>query len=571
MTSPSQLTAFLSATGDVGYDWDLQADRIAWFGPIEKLFGTGVLPPAGSQDFYNIIVQDDRHIVFGGEEHALDRQYRLCLPGGSVIWVHERGSVESDHGKAVRQRGILRLTEKPQDKIVHAEMHGRDTLTGCFDRSHMMGHVARAIEAAAVSRRTAAYLVIGIDKMSFVNEAVGMEAGDALLRGVAERLAQLMPARGMLGRVGGDMFGILLPEPLGGDYKNLAERLLQSFRDHPVVTSVTPLHITVSIGGVRVPTVASTATEAMIFAEQALHDAHQRGRNLFVEYLDSPERAQENRQMLELSERIKYAFKTNGFRLAYQPIIEASTGQILFYEALVRMFDDKGSPIPAAHFVPAIEQLGMALELDRRVLDLAVADMEAYPDLYLAINISGLTAAMADWPEHVRRVLGRRPDLARRMVVEITETAAIVNVSETKRFVESMRELGGSVALDDFGAGSTSIRHLRSLSLSIMKIDRDLLHNLTTNTEQQHLVRMLIELARGLGLKTVAEGVETEDVADWLRREKVDMMQGYYFGRPSLERPWLQLNGAAAAPEKSAAMLNMGPVEGSLTAVRAHR
>lgn len=568
MASPSQISELLTATGDVGYEWDLQADRIVWFGSIEKLFGTETTPPANSQNFYNIICKEDRHIVFGGEEHTLDRQYRLSLPGGSIIWVHERGSVDSENNTAVRQRGILRQTEKPRDKIMQAEMHGRDQLTGCFDRGHMMGHLGRAIEDANSTRRTATYLVVGIDKMSFVNEAVGMEAGDALLRGTAERLAAIIPTRAILGRVSGDMFGVILPEPLGNDFKMLAERILQSFRDQPVLTTVTPLHITVSIGGVRLPLVGKTATEAMIFAEQALHDAHQRGRNMFVEYLDSPERMQENRHLLELSERIKFAFKSDGFRLAYQPVIEAESGQILFYEALVRMFDEKGAPIAAAHFVPAIEQLGLAFDLDRRVLDLAVADMEAAPDLYLAINVSGLTAAQADWPEHVRKVLGHRPEVAKRLVIEITETAAIVDVGETRRFVESLRELGGRVALDDFGAGSTSIRHLRTLSLSIMKIDKDLLHNVTTNTEQQHLVRMLIELARGLGLKTVAEGVETEDVAEWLRREKVDMMQGYYFGKPSLDKPWLALRGAAASPEKSAAMLGTVPLEGQPKTVR---
>ena len=277
----------------------------------------------------------------------------------------------------------------------------------------------------------------------------------------------------------------------------------------------------------------------MIFAEQALHDAHARGRNLFVEYADSPQRTQDNRLLLQLGERIKHAFKNDGFRLAYQPIIDAASGDVESYEALVRMFGDDGQPIPAALFVPAIEQLGLAFELDRRVLDMAVMELDAYPDLRLAINVSGLTASQADWPDYVKQVLTDRPDSARRLVVEITETAAIVDVGETKRFVDQLRALGGQVSLDDFGAGFTSIRHLRSLSLSIMKIDKDLLHNVMIHPEQQHLVRMLIELARGLGLKTVAEGVETEDVAAWLRKAKVDLMQGYYFGKPMLGRPWL--------------------------------
>lgn len=554
---PNELSDILLASGDAGYEWDLVADKITWFGAWDKIFGATCFPPENSERLYNIIFTDDRPLVFGSEELALDRHYRLLLANGSLVWVHERGTVIRENEQAVSQRGVLRLEEKrPQERIAYAEMQGRDILTGCYNRAHMLSQISRAIETAKTSRRTASYFVVSVDKMSFVNEAAGMEVGDALLRGVAERLSQLIPGRAMLGRVGGDIFGVLLPEPLGSDMERMAERVLRSFRDQPVVTSQTPLHITVSIGGVKMPTVAKNATEGMIFAEQALHDARQRGRNLFTEYMDSPERANQNRRILELGERIQHAFKHNEFRLAFQPVIETATGHVLFYETLVRMIGNDGVPVAAGQFVPVIEQMGLAFDLDRLVLDMSIKELEQAPDLYLAVNVSGLTAAQADWPEHVQKVLGGKPDVASRLIVEITETAAIVDVSETRRFVDSLRELGGQVALDDFGAGFTSIRHLRSLSLSIMKIDKDLLHNILTNSEQQHLVRMLIELARGLGLKTVAEGVETEEVADWLRKEKADMMQGYYFGRPSLERPWLELRNAQASAKESMGLLS---------------
>ncbi|MER2520217.1 MAG: GGDEF and EAL domain-containing protein [Bdellovibrionales bacterium] len=565
----NELSEILLASGDAGYEWDLAVDRITWFGAWDKIFGTNCLPPHDSEKLYNIIFTDDRPLVFGSEELTLDRHYRLLLANGSLVWVHERGTVLRENDQAVIQRGVLRLEDKrPQERIAYAEMQGRDVLTGCYNRAHMLSQIAKATETAKMSCRTASYFVVGVDKMSFVNEAAGMEVGDALLRGVAERLSQIIPGRAMLGRVGGDMFGVLLPEPLGSDMERMAERVLHSFRDQPVVTSQTPLHITVSIGGVRMPMIAKNATETMIFAEQALHDAHQRGRNLFTEYTDSPERANQNRKILELGERIQHAFKHNGFRLAFQPVIETATGQVLFYETLVRMLGSDGVLVAAGQFVPAIEQMGLAFELDRLVLDMSIKELELTQNLYLAVNVSGLTAAQADWPDHVQKVLGGKPDVASRLIIEITETAAIVDVTETRRFVDSLRELGGRVALDDFGAGFTSIRHLRSLSLSIMKIDKDLLHNILTNGEQQHLVRMLIELARGLGLKTVAEGVETEEVADWLRRENVDMMQGYYFGKPSLERPWLELEGAQAPFDKLSKMLS-DTKSGMLNAVKA--
>jgi diguanylate cyclase (GGDEF)-like protein len=537
MTDVTDLSVLLAAAGDIAYEWDLPNDSIIWFGAWDKIFTT-VAPPPDSQALYHALHTDDRSVVFSGEAAAIDRQFRINRGDAGILWVHERGATELDEKKQpIRQRGVWRIIEQPAHGPSAAEEQHRDSLTGCFKRRALQSQLARAIESARIARRVGAYLVVGVDKMSFVNEAVGTDAGDTVLRSVAMRLGQIIPTRGSLGRVGGDVFGILLPEPLGNDLQVLAERIIQDFRDAPVIAANAPLHITVSIGGVRVPTVAKNANEAMIFAEQALHMARQRGRNTFVEYVDSPERAQENRQLLELSERIKRAFKNDGFRLAYQPIVDAASGAIVCYEALVRMFGDDNRPVSAALFVPMIEQMGLAINLDKFVLETAVRDMEAIPTLSLAINVSGLTASQSDWPEHMKYVLGSRPDVAKRLVVEITETAALADIAETQRFVETLRGLGGRVSLDDFGAGSTSIRYLRELDLSIMKIDKELLKDVLTNREQQHLVTVLIELARGLGIQTVAEGVETEDVAIWLRNARVDYMQGYYFGKPSLERP----------------------------------
>ncbi|MDE1900703.1 MAG: GGDEF domain-containing protein [Alphaproteobacteria bacterium] len=535
MSELPNIDDFLSASGDIAYDWDLRTDAITWFGAWQKLFGDAA-PPPDSQALYHLIHSDDRHIVFSGENTKIDRQFRLTLASGGVIWVHERGDGEGDAGNPSRQRGIWRMIPPPA-QIASSDAQSRDPLTGCFKRGILLDHLTRAIETAQGTRRAGAYLVVSIDKMSFVNEAVGTEGGDAVLRGVAARLAQIIPTRAVLGRVSGDIFGILLPEPLGNDLQALAERIVQDFRHSPVVAANTLLHITVSIGGVRFPSIARSANEAMIYGEQALHMAHQRGVGSIVEYIDSPERAQENRLLLELSERIKRAFKTDGFRLAYQPIVDAGTGMPVCYEALVRMFDDAGKPIPAAMFVPMIEQLGLVGELDRLVLDIAIRDMLAHPQLCVAINVSGLTASHSGWPDHLHKTLTPHPDVARRLTVEITETAAIADIGETQRFGDTLRNLGGRLSLDDFGAGATSIRYLRELDLSYMKIDKDLLKDILTDSEQQHLVSVLIELARGLGIQTIAEGVETDDVAIWLRTARVDYLQGYYFGKPSLDIP----------------------------------
>ncbi len=533
---PSPIDELLSASGDIAYDWDMQADKISWLGPCHALFKTGA--PADSQALYSALFSDDRQIVFDGESGVINRQFRIIGSENNVIWVHERGLNESDSCKRpLRQRGVWRIIEPPSRGLSRAEAQHRDGLTGCFKRHALQAQLARAIDSAKSANRIGAYFVVNIDKMSFVNEAVGMDGGDEVLRGVAMRLMKIIPSRAVLGRVGGDLFGVLLPEPLGNDLPSLAERVISDFHHAPLMVANAPLHITVSSGGVRVPFVAKNANEAMIYAEQALHMARQRGRNTFVEYFENPQRVQENRQMLELFEKIKRAFKAKSFRLAYQPLVETATSLPACYEALVRMFDDAGNPIAAAHFVPTIEHMGLADELDTLVLDMAVQDMEADPKLKVAINVSGYTASQPDWLRYTKRVLEARPEIAKRLTIEITETAFVVDIKEMRRFVDMLKGLGVRVALDDFGAGSTSIRYLRELGVSFMKIDKDLLKDVLVNREQQHLVMALNDLAHGLGIQTVAEGVETEEVANWLRTAKVDFMQGYYFGKPTIGRP----------------------------------
>ncbi len=557
--TPTSLADILAASGHIAYSWDLVNDSLVWMGPWQKLFGDIDAPPHNAETLARHVLPDDHYLVFNDSSPEFDREYRVLLADGRVVWVCEHGSTDHDNGRSVRQNGLIRIIDGPHQRLLPlaAAPNERDHLTGRLNRNGLLTQLKRILEGPQESRQSTAYLVIGIDDMAFVNEAVGTKPADTILCAVADRLSNLSPFKAIVGRCGGDTFGIILPGLASGTL-DFTDRVLQSFRDRPVITAVSSIHITVSIGFMHINGSKLDAREVMIRAEQALREARQKGRNQFVEYQVSPGRSQENRNVLEIAERVKHALKNDRLKLAFQPIIETETGQVLFYEALARLYRDDGRIMPAAEFIPIVEQQGLASELDRHVLKLAIRELEAYDRLQLAVNVSGLTAAQAEWPNYMNKLLSSKPEVAKRLIIEITETAAIMDVAETKRLVESLNRLGSQVALDDFGAGSTSIRHLRTLSLSIMKIDRELLLNLIGNNEQQHLVRMLIQIARGLGLKTVAEGVETEDVAQWLREEKVDMMQGYYFGRPSLERPWLDLRGAEAPEGKTQGMLGSG-------------
>ena len=232
--------------------------------------------------------------------------------------------------------------------------------------------------------------------------------------------------------------------------------------------------------------------------------------------------------------------------LAYQPIVDATTHEVDHYECLLRLRRRDGQIATAGQFVPLVEQSGLMRLVDRRALELAVEELCGHPRVHLAVNISGHTAADRGWLRMLTAMVRGMPELAERLTVEITETVALQDIEDTARFVAKLRDLGCRVALDDFGAGYTSFRNLKALDVDCVKIDGSFVKGLSDNIDNQLFVRTLLGLAEGLGLKTVAECVETAADAALLARRGVRYLQGWHFGKPVIERPWL--NSPAIAP-----------------------
>ncbi len=533
----SSLADIASASGHIGYSWDLETGHITWLGGWQRFFN---LPaeglPLAADSFRALVSPEDQASFLDDCEDNFDRVYRLSLSGGAPLWVREHGRILREDGRPKRREALLCAIEDPE-RLPAVSAHA-DALTGRPNRAALQEQIGLLITTPRKTNLQPALMVVAIERMGFINEALGLSAANFLLCEVGRRLQALCGTDVLMGRMGGDSFGIVLTGDKAADVADFAARILSDFHDRAIVTPAAPLHITLSLGSAVLTPDIRDPVELMIRAEQAQHQARNKGRHEYAAFLASEDKARESRAILDISEKVKTALHAGGLHLAYQPVVDAQTGSVIFYEALARLMRDDGTLIPAADFIPVVEQQGLAPEFDRYVLDLALKDLEAHDDLRLAVNISGLTAALTDWPEYIQSLLAPRPDVAQRLIIEITETAAIMDVAETRLLTDSIKEMGGQVALDDFGAGSTSIRHLRNLSLAIMKIDKDLLINLLTSVEQQHLVRMLIRIAHGLNLKTVVEGIETQDVAEWLRLERADMLQGYYFGYPTLDRPW---------------------------------
>lgn len=253
-----------------------------------------------------------------------------------------------------------------------------------------------------------------------------------------------------------------------------------------------------------------------------------------------PEHSQTERPDLMIAEQVKQALNEGRFTLAYQPVVSSKSDDVIFYEGLARMLDQAGNPIAAGGFVPVVEQMGLMRLIDRKVLDLGLDALERNPEMELSINVSGMTAVDPLWLRLLEDRLQDRHDVASRLILEITETIALDDIDESSRFVDALNKFGCRVALDDFGAGFTSFRHLRALNVAMVKIDGSFVRDLTQKDENLLFVHTLTNLAKGLGLESVAEWVETEDEADLLKQEGGDFLQGWHYGRLEIEPDWMK-------------------------------
>jgi len=541
------LAAAVIAAGDVVYEWDLATDRIRWSGPARRLFAAGTLDGYETGEAYHgrINPEDLPRRLKSLADHyrdagTYDCEYRVRQADGGFCWVHDRGAAElSAEGEPVRMRGVLRLITRRKLEEAHlVQMANFDELTGCINRNRLRDVLHQALTRGRKLGRPGAYLTVGIDKLSLINSAFGYLTADAVIVAAAQRLGRALGECDVVGRLGGDTFGIVLPDCSEPDMPGVAERILELFRQYPIDTPSGPIHCSVSIGGVAFPSYVQSVYEALTRGDSALQEAKRHGRDRFWAYRVTEAERRDHRTVMTMAEQVKDALKKDRLLLAIQPVVRSGSHAVDFHEALLRLRAADGTIVSAGVFVPVIERLGLMREMDSRVLDLAVDRLTADPALRLAINISGLTSVDHGWLHQLVRLVGTDRALAERLTVEITETAAIQDIEETARFVATVRELGCRIALDDFGAGYTSFRHLKTLTVDIVKIDGAFVRGIATNEDNRMFVRTLVGLAHNFGLSTVAECVETAEDAAALDRENVDWQQGWYFARPSVEHVW---------------------------------
>ncbi len=537
----------IEASGDLVYDWDLAGGGIAWLGLASSFFDSDAseVPDTGAVYAARIHSADlpKREQVL--TQHLkgatpYDCEYRLMRSRGEECWVHDRGQVKFDEkGEPRRLIGTLRLIDARKRHEAKLErLASFDDLTGHFNKLRLEDAIEHRLAQCRKNGESGAFLVLGIDHLSKINNAYGYEIGDKVLIAIGQRLDHLLRPTDVVGRIGTDRFGVLLPRASRAQLQQVADRMLQEVREMAVPVQAGRVRVTVSIGGILFSGSGDAPKDIVTRAETALQQAKRDGRDCFALYRPTQQQDLLHRRSQSIATEVEQAITDNRLCFAFQPVVRAVSHEVALHECLVRLKSSDGELIPAAAFVPVVEQMGLIRQMDRHVLELAVAELDAGEEVSLAMNISGLTATDQVWLRTLKALMKGRPEVARRLVLEITETAALQDIDETARFLGEIRGLGCRVALDDFGAGFTSFRHLQALTFDIVKIDGAFVRQLSDNPEQQLFVRNLVGLADAFGLETVAECVETGQDAAFLANEGVQFLQGYYFGRPNLDRPW---------------------------------
>ena len=541
-----QLHSVLEAARDLAYIWDLASDALEWHGATMTGLGDSHAAIVTGSAFADRIHPEDRSLreshleASAARGDAFECEYRLGDESGATIWVQDRGRAElGADGSPHRLMGVLRLvTDRKVEQLRLEQLANHDELTGHVNRTRLREALSRAVSSSLRSGRPGGYLAIGIDKLGTINDAFGYQIADEVIIEIGRRLDRGFRDSDVMGRIGGDRFGVVLSGCPAENVATVAEKILALIGQAQITTSAGPLYATVSIGGVCFPEQGMDGFDVMTRAETALAEAKRAGRDCFAAYRVAKAQQRQQRSDIALGERVQRALREDRLVFAYQPVVNSESGAVAYHECLLRMIAEDGSIVSAAAFVPVIEQLGFIRLLDRYVLERAVSEASQHPECALAFNISGLTATDHAWLRFLVSLLRDRPEVARQLVIEITETAALHDIQESARFVGTLRELGCRVALDDFGAGFTSFRYMQALDVDIVKIDGSFVRNLAENSDNQIFLRHLVGLADAFGLITVAECVESARDAAILRQEGVRFLQGYHFGRPTLEQPW---------------------------------
>jgi len=502
----------------------------AWLSPL--LFAPVLSPPHVGYLFTGLLVM----ALLGGA--ALWLKFRLKCIHATLDHYAARMGVhlpQRYHGDTL-QRLENRLQRFSEEVIAEASaleyqaLH--DSLTGLPNRALLLERLETALQQARGAHSSLALFIMDLDRFKEFNDTLGHHVGDRLLQQVGRRLESVMRSTDTVARLGGDEFAVLLPGADRARSQTVCQRVLQVLQQQVEVDGLR-LRAGISVGVAQFPEHGDDATLLMRAADIAMYEAkrHQQGYAFHT-----PGDDEQARNRLGLSAELGDAVSNDQLKLEYQPMVDVKTGRIFCAEALVRWYHPDYGQVPPEEFIPLAEQTGCIRALTLWVIDRALAQVKQWSliglDLRISINLSVRSLQDRGLPAQVQKLVDRHCVAPARVILEITESAIMSDPMTARRVMRRLSNMGFHLSIDDFGTGYSSLAYLKQLPVDEIKIDKSFVSRMDRDENDAVIVRATIDMAHNLGLKVVAEGVESTDVWDLLDVLGCDTAQGYYIRPP---------------------------------------
>jgi diguanylate cyclase (GGDEF)-like protein/PAS domain S-box-containing protein len=537
----------LQSIGDAVISTDAEG-RIEYINPIAESLTAWSLDEARGRpiaDVLNLVNEITREPIENPLNFALGRSENggsadhsvLITRSGQEVAIQESAAPICDRqGRVIGAVIVFHdVTKERRLKRALSYQASHDALTGLINRREFDNRLHAAVLSAQRGEGAYALLYIDLDQFKVVNDTCGHQAGDRLLRDVTGLLQTRVRASDTIARLGGDEFGVLLEGCTLEQATRIAEGVRQAIRDYRFMWGASTLSVGASVGVVQIKADTESVAAVMSAADIACYAAKDEGRNRIHVY-EAGGVSHRHREMQWVS-RVTRAAEENRLELFFQPIAPIGAQHAGdFHELTVRLRDDDGQLVPPSEFIPAAERYNIMSVIDRWVVVRALELLRerrgrGAPLPLLAVNVSGTSLNEQAFADFVLQNLGD-PTIASALCFEITETAAVTNLSNGIYFMRELKARGCRFSLDDFGTGLSSFMYLKTLPVDFLKIDGQFISHIAEDAVDRSMVEAISKVGRALGIATIAECVESQAMLDELRRIGVDFAQGYFIATP---------------------------------------
>lgn len=537
----------LAVKGSKDAIWDLDLKNNKQYISTRLREILGYEDPEFSYDFNTLLHPDDRDKALKVFNDYLNKKidvyvntYRLKAENGEYKWILSRGQAIWDrNGKAIRMAGSKTdITEQKryEERILNLAYY--DLITKLPNRAMLEKELNSRIIQAKYNNTKFALLYLDLDDFKNVNDTLGHAYGDKLLKMIANEFVKHKKESDILARLGGDEFALLVSDVREVDQvHSLANEFIESL-NKPWVLNSQEFYISTSIGVAIFPEHGNSFDALLKNADTAMYSAKENGKKSYKIY--EKEMYMRKIESINMEKSLRCAVKNNEFVLNYQSMVDLKKDQIIGAETLIRwQHPHKGLILPV-NFISTAEKTGVIKEIGKWTIDTACRQNKiwinkGYRPIKLSINMSALEFRQHNLVENIKNTLDKIELDSKNIVFEITENTALKDLDYTIKILNKLKVMNIQIALDDFGTGYSSLNYLRILPIDYLKLDKSFIKNIATNAKDQAITKYIIDLAHEIDLKVVAEGIETEEQYNYLKKINCDIGQGYFFGRPSLE------------------------------------